>query len=346
MQITFLIGNGFDVAFGLKTKYEDFYGWYKDQESSNKHIDEFKNNITNCILKEKEENKEESIDWSDFEIGFGQYSKKFKEGEEEQYLECYEDAKEQLMEYLEKEETKIPDILDKVDCEKIWQGVRTFYTNLSERKQRDLSSLFDDLKQNSHTVKFISFNYTDALDQLIHKIKEERSKVTYGTLRPWTVPSNVYHIHGTKNEYPIIGLSDESQIANEQFRENEEILDTLIKSKSIDAIEKNWYIDTEREIQHSSIICVYGMSLGESDRLWWKFILDWLFENNARHLFLFMYDSEELSTLSTRAYRKYRKEMKESILKFATAMDTSLISDRIHIIRNTKTLFYFDNMTK
>lgn len=343
MQITFLVGNGFDVAFGLKTKYKDFYEWYKDQENSKDHVEKLKKEIKEYL--ENEETKE-NRNWSDFEIGFGKFSEKFQEGEEEQYLECYEDAKERLMEYIEKEETKIPDILDKVDCKTIWQGVRTFYQNLSDREKLDLSSLLNSLDSNSHTVKFISFNYTDALDQLIHKIKEEQSKVNYGTLKPWTVPSNVYHIHGTKNEYPIIGLSDESQIANEQFRENEEILDTLIKSKSIDTIEKNWYIDTEREIQRSSIICVYGMSLGESDRLWWKLILDWLFKDNARHLFLFMYDSKELSTLLTRAYRKYQKEMKESILKFATAMDTSLISNRIHIIRNTKTLFYFDNMTK
>lgn len=344
MQITFLVGNGFDVAFGLKTKYEDFYEWYKDQESSKEHIKKLKKEIENYILK-KEENKG-NINWSDFEIGFGQYSRDFEEGEEEKYLECYDDAKERLMEYLEKEETKISDILDKVDCNIIWKGVRTFYQNLSEREKLELSSLLNDLGSQSHTVKFISFNYTNALDQLINKIKGEQGKVYYGALRRWTAPSNVYHIHGIKNEYPIIGLSDKSQIANVRFRENEEILDTLIKSKSIDVIRKNWYIDAKREITQSSIICIYGMSLGESDRMWWELILDWLSKRRMRHLFLFMYDSKELSPISTLAYRNFNINAKEQILKYAFGKNVSEISNRIHIIRNTKKLFYFDDMTK
>lgn len=344
MQITFLIGNGFDIAFGLKTKYENFYDWYITQKSPTKHIEDFKQSIKDHC-KKKPGRKE--FDWSDFEIGFGKYSDVFKEGEEGKYLDCLEDAQARLVEYLGKEEAKVSDILSMVDCKIIWQGVRTFYQDLSDREKLELSSLLNDLESHQHKVKFISFNYTNTLDQLIDKIKEEQKEWKSAAPIPWTVPSNIYHIHGTKNEYPIIGLSDESQIANEKFREDEDVVHTLIKSKSIDVVGKNWYIDTKREIQRSSIICVYGMSLGESDQLWWKFILDWLLENSTRHLFLFMYDSEELSTILIRAYREYQKKTKESILKFASDdMDTSLISDRIHIIRNTKNLFYFDDITK
>ena len=30
MNITFMIGNGFDRNLGLKTKYSDFIAWYKE----------------------------------------------------------------------------------------------------------------------------------------------------------------------------------------------------------------------------------------------------------------------------------------------------------------------------
>lgn len=346
MQITFLVGNGFDVAFGLQTQYKDFYNWYIKQKSSKEHIKRFKEEIKQYILGSKKEENKENINWSDFEIGFGQYSRDFEEGEEEKYLECYDDVKERLMEYLEKEETKISDILDKVDCNIIWQGVRTFYQNLSEREKLELSSLLNDLGSQSHTVKFISFNYTNALDQLINKIKGEQGKVHYGALRRWTAPSNVYHIHGIKNKYPIIGLSDKSQIANVSFRENEEILDTLIKSKSIDVIRKNWYIDAKREITQSSIICIYGMSLGESDKLWWELILDWLSKSGKRQLFLYMYDKKEMSSISIREYRKYQNVVMEKIRKYACNGDISKISNQIHIIRNSTNLFYFEGSKK
>ena len=31
MQLTFILGNGFDKAIGLETGYRDFYRWYVDQ---------------------------------------------------------------------------------------------------------------------------------------------------------------------------------------------------------------------------------------------------------------------------------------------------------------------------
>ena len=39
MNITFFIGNGFDLNLGLKTGYIDFYEWiHKKYESSNKEV--------------------------------------------------------------------------------------------------------------------------------------------------------------------------------------------------------------------------------------------------------------------------------------------------------------------
>lgn len=224
--------------------------------------------------------------------------------------------------------------------------MRTFYQNLSDREKLDMSSLLNDLGSQRHTVKFISFNYTNALDELIKKIKEEEKEWKSITLVPWIIPSKVYHIHGTNNEYPIIGLNDELQIANEKFRESEEIIDTLVKSKSIDVIRKNWYIDAEREILNSTIVCIFGMSLGNSDKLWWELILNWLSKSSVRQLFLFMYDKEELSHISPRAYRNFQKKAEEQILQFAQDLDISKIRNQIHIIRNTKTLFNFDGLTK
>ena len=59
MNILFFIGNGFDINLGMKTRYSDFYKYYKDIESK-----------SNVIQKLKEEIAERIVNWSDLELGF------------------------------------------------------------------------------------------------------------------------------------------------------------------------------------------------------------------------------------------------------------------------------------
>ena len=42
MDITFMIGNGFDVDKGIESSYAKFYEWYCDQSSNIKHIEAFR----------------------------------------------------------------------------------------------------------------------------------------------------------------------------------------------------------------------------------------------------------------------------------------------------------------
>lgn len=45
MNITYLIGNGFDLNLGLKTRYRDFYDYYVKQPSNDDLIKKFKNDL-------------------------------------------------------------------------------------------------------------------------------------------------------------------------------------------------------------------------------------------------------------------------------------------------------------
>ena len=57
-----IIGNGFDMAHGLKTSYMDFINWYWDQR-----VNSFLNNHTNvsedCLCRLVIRNKEEYNNW-------------------------------------------------------------------------------------------------------------------------------------------------------------------------------------------------------------------------------------------------------------------------------------------
>ena len=76
MIITFLVGNGFDVNLGLKTRYCDFYKYYVNTDSSNKPlaIERFKREIDNFIKKERNKTDNDFIDWRDLEIALGKWT--------------------------------------------------------------------------------------------------------------------------------------------------------------------------------------------------------------------------------------------------------------------------------
>ena len=67
MNITFLIGNGFDVNLGLKTQYTDFYPTYLE---ANKSLPD-----ESCIKKFCKQIEGNYETWSDFEKEFGQKAK-------------------------------------------------------------------------------------------------------------------------------------------------------------------------------------------------------------------------------------------------------------------------------
>ena len=75
MNITYLIGNGFDIKLGLKNRYIDFYKSYvaMPSETDPLVVKTFKAEINDFIKKEL--NKEDiGIDWRDLEVALGKYT--------------------------------------------------------------------------------------------------------------------------------------------------------------------------------------------------------------------------------------------------------------------------------
>ncbi len=82
MNITFLIGNGFDLNLGLKTSYQDFLDYYlKNTNNDTEIIKYFKN-----IIKEEQENDIDT--WADAEIFLGKITEKFDDADK--FLKCFE----------------------------------------------------------------------------------------------------------------------------------------------------------------------------------------------------------------------------------------------------------------
>lgn len=96
MNITYLLGNGFDVNLGLKTRYKDFYTFYCNLplKEESEAVMEFRK----AIEKEHE-------NWSDLEESLGRYTNKIKTIEDFKLI--HNDVTKHLNYYLLEEQKKL-----------------------------------------------------------------------------------------------------------------------------------------------------------------------------------------------------------------------------------------------
>ena len=343
MTITFLVGNGFDIAAGLNTSYSGFYEWYKDQqprtENENEAIKAFKKEIDDYMsIKDPEARKKSR--WADFEVGLGKYTAKFTKDTAEDFIELYEDVHEGIITYLENERKKYEAPLsDSEVTERFRQGIRDFYGELNSAERDAISQLLQNDQKHDTEIKFVSFNYTDCLDVCINEVSQRPlSAWQYGGIKTMEVASSVLHAHGTIDHYPVLGVFDETQIENQDLLKHPGFTEIMIKAQSVRAMGEHWYRETEKTISQSTIVCVWGMSLGATDAYWWKTIITWLKENSSRHLIIFWHTKNPPNQRSILRYVREKQDVVARLTSYSALSEEEIrnIQDRIHIVFNTE----------
>ena len=264
MDVTFLIGNGFDLGIGLKTGYKDFYNVYCQSKSSDSEIlQHFKSDI----LKEPET-------WADFESAFGEYAYHFKDAED--YMQLFEDFIRQFSLYLENEESAFDDS----KTEEMLRGMKKALSSYYDIRPADKDTVVSLIESYRKNFNFISFNYTCCLDKCIDAVKSSPNSLASisGEI------GELVHVHGYTDKDLIMGVNDASQIENEAFSQDETVLNELVKPRQNEIIKMNYDYRATQIINRSQIICVYGMSIGETDQKWWKLIMQWLQRDINNHL--------------------------------------------------------------
>ena len=269
-RITFLIGNGFDLNVGLDTRYVDFCKYYVNRRK-------------NALSKEIEKNFEA---WSYLELALGQCTENIQD--KGTYWECETDLEECLLNYLEEQMKRI-DITDKQKQREIGFKMRYSLTDFYESFPNNIKLhiekiLSDDNKQIEYS--FITFNYTDALEKCLEAAKEQCMDGFWPE-----IDKMVLHIHGTtKSRDIVLGVNDESQIADKEYRNNRSDRQRFIKEEIIDHNGNENKEKACKIIDSSSIICIFGMSIGATDKMWWQYIAKWLQNNRDRRLIIFAKD--------------------------------------------------------
>lgn len=278
-EITFIIGNGFDLSCGLKTSYSDIYaGYINGVEGVSKVVEAFQ--------KELREHQEKGSDttwsrWSDFEMGLADYAKELHS--EKELLECLEDFTWYIQSHLKLQEDsfiqqlKMSEDWKKAVLSEVDDSLISFFEKLPENNSIHLFNSADNvggLKYN-----FLTFNYTSILDRLIVEINRQdydsKSGIKYKT---------PIHIHGTLSSGMTLGIDNLDQLTGVNYTLSQTGKCALVKPYFNSVFDSNRVMQGMNAIKNSNLICVYGLSLGESDLTWRNALMQWIQESTDHHL--------------------------------------------------------------
>lgn len=287
-----MIGNGFDINCGMKCRYTDVYKEYIKEPSQSNLIDKFKENID-----------PDSKTWADFEVAMAKYLPNFST--EKEFLLCLRDFKKYLNFHLNKEDHRIwqqisnPYVINEAKKE-MARSFNDFYQGISPNLDRKIEELFE---RSAPFCRVISFNYTSVFDKLYKPL-------------PGAKDDSVLHIHGNlDNDDIILGMDNVKQLPILPFKFSERSERAFIKpafNKQYDEVRLTKALTW---ILGSTVICVYGLSLGESDFTWRDMLIKWLTEDDSRQLFLFNYNYSSLSDLTADEKMDYEEDAKEELFE-------------------------------
>ena len=284
MKLLYLIGNGFDINVGLNTSYPEFLQYYLLQ-APNAGLDKVGIRYVNRL---KEDIKENINLWSDLERQYGKHMAKLGHmGSEvhslgEEFDIINDDIRDHLSKYMGREEGRI------VFSE---ESKKTFLADLVKPE-----SFFRDFERNevngrktnkwnntSNVIDFITFNYTRTIEKLLVKMPQQSSGFDI---------NGPTHVHGYHDSRMVMGVNDVSQIDNEEIRKLTYTTDALVKPNNNHVYGVSHTDRCISLIQNAQLICIYGLSFGDTDKNWWQKIIQELRNRSDLLVLTFWYKKD------------------------------------------------------
>ena len=328
MNITYLVGNGLDLSFGLETAYKDFYNYQMELYKP-------ENGVSNIIYDEiiKDENNN-FVNWADFEWALGDITFENTEiidtvEKREQFLQDFYQVTDDLIGYLQSVENKYFE--DKEFPSRAIDFRETLSNlinnpDLPEDSRNYLKNYFKEYVGDD-TVQILSFNYTSVLNQLYNK-SEKRIPITYKSSSYHVDIKPPIHAHGTLDKNLIIGINDYSQISS--FFSKEQASD-FIKEDNLKECRDGMYNRNCEIINSSDLICIFGMSIGETDKLIWQTVAKHSLEKNVP-IIIYSYNPELNKAVIPRLKKTFREIENDFISKADIADDAKeKLRKNIHI---------------
>ena len=313
-NITFMIGNGFDLNLGLKTSYSDMYKGYIESPSQNDSI--------SLLKKLLEDDAPLYETWGDFEMAMAKHATQY--ADEDSFVTALRDFRRHLTTHLRKENEAfakfqhnsqgyMPSYRQEFD-----RSLDSFYKGQTPNVVREIDSRTR--VAGSRKYKFIVFNYTETFDS-IARISRKFADIT------------ISHIHGKLGEDILLGIDNLEQMSQTPFDCSEKTNRTFIKPKFNEEYDSERLNKTIAMIQNSDVICAFGVSFGESDKMWLDAVVDWLQESPTNHLVYYMYNEKDYADVFPDEKMEEEDELKRVLLN-RLCKETSLVQrifNQVHI---------------
>ncbi|MCR4683466.1 MAG: bacteriophage abortive infection AbiH family protein [Clostridiales bacterium] len=321
-KVTFFVGNGFDCKNNLKTGYSDFLDWYiKHTDGDTENIIHFKH----CI----KENEGKDADsgkygvWSYLEKQMGQYDP----GDVDVFIDCYDDIYSKICEYiLEQDTTKYNNDKNQGRNKRLLpegfkKFLRYFYRVKTDKSEYD--SISKELEKELFVFNFISLNYTELLPDCVDLMRKENfseDAVKYFKVDEVRI-GDCLCPHGKLPDI-VFGVSDESQVKNKEFLLHDNYKKRMLKCERVKDLRKDWFDKCYELISESDIICLFGLSVGETDNHWWKAVVNWLNSDQKHITLIYKYENDE---------KKHAQIKKDILYRFDSFSNNGKVSDRVLI---------------
>lgn len=210
MNVTLILGNGFDLNMGLPTSYSDFYQYYIEADSPISGVDFIKDQIKN-----------EPKTWADLEKALGDITAEYSDKVSELDT-AFSNVRNELENYLKAiDEYDIPKF--NIFATRFLHDVLEEDRYLDNKPKREHGKFVNSLHANNVVLNVVNFNYTLAVEKIKNvssSLSFEQRKIQFG---------NIVHVHQDLNTGTIMGVNDKSQIPNEVFRKSFDISSMMVK---------------------------------------------------------------------------------------------------------------------
>lgn len=320
MNIVYLIGNGFDLNLRLPTDYKHFYEYYVTSHSTSEIIERLKRHIRNY----------EDQNWSDLEVGLGEYTAQLSTYKELE--EIFINLNLELTKYIQMIDNQLPQYTQSYK-DKFLNDLRTPYSYLTSKEQAIMMSHYQSFSSDIYT-NIVNFNYTHTIEHITQIEKGKHISIgQYEKRSVYLRPIN--HLHREIGDRGIIlGVNDETQITNQELASDIRAKNLLIKPVCNEQL--GWLNDVtcKQRIQGANLLCLFGLSLGKTDRLWWQIIGKHMEISNC-HLIYFHYTDKTFPLEQLEI--NYKLSLKEQLLDTLEIMKNKHenVLSRIFIVINS-----------
>lgn len=327
MNICVLIGNGFDLALGLKTGYRNFIAEYlkTHRESSRPDV--------KWLCKTISANIET---WGDAEMAFGKLP--FDEARQsaiETYLAAEESFSVSFQEYLLRENARFQIPIEERERTRI-QLLRCI-GELSDCMTSGHKSKCRLVNADDVSLSFLNFNYTDTLEQILGDLPA--TVAVDGPVSGQVKIETVCHVHGALEGGVLFGVDAPNQIVSQPVRDYCARTGETVKPRGAEAAgfaERSAGVEL---LNHANVVITFGLSFGESDTSWWRLLWGRFFSGGSfAQLIICPYSLKRpVQILGNRMVRNYAEEKKKVFHSFAgkneNAQLEGTMADRIIVLQ-------------